>query len=127
MVRSTAWALPKVWGMSHSCHPFCSALTRSPVASQPLLPPTPPRCSCCRPQGAILRLLAESYTNRDLVSLIPFCGNKAQVGKGMGKAALPLTAPMALIERPAVGGCGNPHQGWGAPLAWPCLACPSVA
>jgi magnesium chelatase subunit D len=30
-------------------------------------------------KGACMRILADSYTNRDMVSLIPFCGDKADV------------------------------------------------
>ena len=44
------------------------------------------------PQGAAMRLLAESYTSRDQVSLIPFYGDRADV-------LLPPSKSIAMAKR----------------------------
>lgn len=65
------------------------------TAEEPHVPSPPPPFV----QGAVMRLLAESYTSRDFVSLIPFYGDKVsrqgprrrRRGSALGRAG-PATA-----------------------------------
>ena len=62
--------------------------------AHPIAPPllTWRCCAHCLSQGAALTLLQQSYTSRDQVAVIPFCGEKAEV-------LLPPSKSIAMARR----------------------------
>ena len=62
-----------------------------------------PSCWLAGVQGAVMRLLAESYTSRDFVSLIPFYGDKAEV-----RLETQVSASQAVLCLRRMRGCHGP-------------------